>query len=114
MGEPLCPVSVAVAAYPAFKASASSPLLIIPANPPLPRPCSLPFQPAAGSQTSILMSESDVGFACATTRQNAGRVLYKPELSSPASGSGGPEKLPAAILCAEVIVAPGIFSPASF
>src|SRR6266851_10301564 len=38
---------------------------------------SLPFQAAdGGSQTSILISESLVGFMVAATRQNAGRFLY--------------------------------------
>ena len=49
-----------------------------------PVPCSLPFHPETGSQTSILMSESAVGFASATTRQNAGKLLYNAELSCPA------------------------------
>jgi hypothetical protein len=34
-----------------------------------------PFQPDAGIQTSILMSESVDGFSVAATRQNAGRPL---------------------------------------
>jgi hypothetical protein len=34
-----------------------------------------PFQPDAGIQTSILMSESVDGFNLAATRQNAGRPL---------------------------------------
>src|SRR5712691_10752933 len=48
---------------------------IVPAHPPLPTACNLPFQPEAGSQTSILMSESLVGFRVAATRQNAGNAL---------------------------------------
>src|ERR1700736_4664298 len=44
-----------------------------PAQPPLPSPSYLPFQPEVGSQTSILMSESLEGFKVAATRQNSGR-----------------------------------------
>src|SRR6188768_3688405 len=46
---------------------------MVPFQPPLPTACSLPFQPAIGSQTSILMSDSLVGVSVAATRQNAGR-----------------------------------------
>src|SRR5437867_8173553 len=42
-----------------------------PANPPLPTPWNLPFQPEAGSQTSSLISESLDGFSTSETRQNA-------------------------------------------
>ena len=45
---------------------------MLPFKPPLPTAWNLPFQPAAGSQTSILMSESLVGVSVAATRQNAG------------------------------------------
>src|SRR5215471_5870457 len=86
--DPVWPVSVAVAAYPAFTEVASCTLSIDPANPPTPIPSSLPFQPETGSQTSSLMSESEVGFASAMTRQNAGRLLYKRE--RPGEGAGGP------------------------
>ena len=37
---------------------------MVPANPPLPTTCSLPFQPDDGSQTSALMSERGAGFEC--------------------------------------------------
>src|SRR5688572_27043422 len=46
---------------------------MLPFHPPLPTAWNLPFQPAAGSHTSILMSDSFVGVSVAATRQNAGR-----------------------------------------
>ena len=46
-----------------------------PGNPPLPCPCTRWFQPDMGSHISILICESEVGFAMADTRQNAGRSL---------------------------------------
>src|SRR5579862_4802795 len=45
-----------------------------PAKPPLPRPWNLPFQPAAGSQTSNWMLESGAGLMTPATRQKAGRL----------------------------------------
>src|SRR5262245_27738821 len=49
---------------------------MVPAQPPLPTAWNLPFHaPAAGSQTSILMSESEEGLSVAVTRQNAGNRL---------------------------------------
>ena len=45
---------------------------MVPAHPPLPTAWNFPFQPDAGSQTSILMSESPDGVSVAATRQNAG------------------------------------------
>src|SRR3954451_2187543 len=47
-----------------------------PAQPPLPTAWNLPFHPLAGSQTSILMSESLVGVSVATTRQNSLSAMY--------------------------------------
>src|SRR5512138_1587116 len=47
---------------------------MLPAHAPLPTACSFVFQLAAGSQTSILMSESLEGVSVAATRQNGGRV----------------------------------------
>src|SRR5579883_763424 len=44
-----------------------------PFQPPLPTIWNLPFQPAMGSQTSDLISESLEGFSVISTRQNAGR-----------------------------------------
>src|SRR6266850_2315479 len=43
-----------------------------PAQPPLPTAWNFPFQAAAGSHTSIRMSESDDGLSVAATRQKAG------------------------------------------
>src|SRR5262245_11727918 len=45
---------------------------MLPDHPPLPIPMNLPFQPSAGIQTSILISESEVGLMVAATRQKAG------------------------------------------
>src|SRR6266849_2235286 len=82
---------------------------MIPAQPPLPTDWSLPFQPEAGSQTSILISESLVGFNVAVTRQKAGRFL-----KSAGSGAFGPLKTssgglnaPAGTIRADVIVVSG-------
>src|SRR5688572_18025619 len=75
---------------------------IAPLNPPLPTAWNLPFQPEAGNQTSILMSESLVGFSVAATRQNAGSAVKS--LESPgASGLNAP----ACTGAATVIVARG-------
>src|ERR1017187_2932979 len=49
---------------------------MVPAQPPLPTAWNFPFQPDSGSQTSIWMSESLVGFSVAATRQKAGSSLY--------------------------------------
>src|SRR5262245_3970518 len=48
---------------------------MFPAQPPLPTAWNFPFQASAGSQTSILMSESDEGVSVAATRQKAGSCL---------------------------------------
>src|SRR5437762_10996488 len=45
---------------------------MVPAQPPLPTASNFPFQSAAGSQTSILMSDSDEGASVAVTRQKVG------------------------------------------
>src|SRR5580658_7105714 len=58
-----------------------------PAHPPLPTAWNFPFHPEAGSQTSILMSESSLGFKVAATRQNAGRSL------KPTAGAAVPPKV---------------------
>src|SRR5215470_3392329 len=44
-----------------------------PWNPPPPVPRKRPFQLFSGSQTSILIAESELGASVAVTRQNAGR-----------------------------------------
>src|SRR5262245_10335869 len=58
-----------------------------------------PFQPVTGNHTSILMSESAVGFNVAATRQNAGseRFGWKP----------GTANAPASTCAAVVIVVSG-------
>src|SRR6478672_3798806 len=79
-----------------------------PANPPFPTPRYLPFQPASGSHTSILISESLPGLIVAATRQNAGRFFTE------AGGTLAPGGInaPAATGCADVMVVSGRFSAA--
>jgi hypothetical protein len=72
----------------------------------------LRFHPDAGSQTSILMSESLVGFNVAATRQNAGRSLKATTGGGPPVVSPGGVNLPAATGCASVIVVFGNASDA--
>ena len=48
---------------------------MIPWKPPPPVPRNLPFQFVSGSQTSILMLESELGVRVAVTRQKAGRPV---------------------------------------
>src|SRR5271165_1927799 len=50
-------------------------VLDLPGKAAVPTPSNFPFQPEAGIQTSILMSESLVGFNLAATRQNAGMLV---------------------------------------
>ena len=71
-----------------------------PAQPPLPTAWNFPFQSAAGSQTSILMSESVDGVSVAATRQKAGRRLNCGTAAALAPGSVNP---PAGTICARVI-----------
>jgi hypothetical protein len=80
-----------------------------PDQPPLPTAWNLPFQPESGIQTSILISESDVGFKVAATRQKAGRFLYGGGPCKFAAPAGGVNS-PAGIGCAIVIVVSGSFS----
>src|SRR5262249_47178986 len=71
---------------------------MLPAQAPFPTACNFPFQPepgapepcaeAAGSQTSILMSESLDGVSVAATRQNAGR-FEKASAPRPPRPAGG-------------------------
>jgi hypothetical protein len=58
------------------------------AQPPLLTAWNFPFQPEAGSQTSIWMSVSLVDLSVAATRQNAGSSLYWR-----AAAAGAPGKL---------------------
>src|SRR5512138_1484238 len=73
---------------------------MLPAHAPLPTACSFVFQLAAGSQTSILMSESLDGVSVAATRQNGGRVA-KTLLPRPARPFGS-ANCPAPTVCASV------------
>ena len=77
-----------------------------PAQPPFPTDWSLLFHPDAGSQTSILISESLEGVRVAVTRQNEGRWA-KGEAEGCAAGSArtatGGVKAPAATSAADVI-----------
>src|SRR4029450_9143484 len=54
-----------------------------PPKPPFPVPRRLPFHPAMGIQSSILISESGLGINVARTRQKAGKS---------ANGEGGPPR----------------------
>src|SRR5213594_1235445 len=75
---------------------------MFPVQPPFPTASNLPFHPDAGSQTSILISESLLGFNVAATRQNAGRSLNPPPPRPPPCVNA-----PAATACAVVIVVSG-------
>src|SRR5271154_3873495 len=82
---------------------------MFPAQAPLPTDSSLPFQFNGGSHTSILMSESLVGFNVAATRQMAGRFA-KFGAGNPGNAGiapGGNVSCPAATDCARVTVACG-------
>src|SRR5882672_3016252 len=72
--------------------------------PPVPFPWKLPFQPVTGIHTSILMSESPVGFRVAVTRQKAGRFLNGARGSPRPPPPGGGVNAPAATVAADVIV----------
>src|SRR5882757_10761175 len=71
---------------------------MVPWNPPPPVPRNLPFHPLAGSQTSILMLESELGVRVAVIRQNAGRPVIV------VGGAPGTTKIPVALSAAELIV----------
>src|SRR5437867_8378614 len=81
---------------------------MFPFHPPFPTASNFPFQFDAGSQTSILISESPVGFNVAAIRQNAGRSLNcaPPPRPPPPAGANAP----AATACADVTVVSGSFS----
>src|SRR3954452_6935634 len=80
---------------------------MVPAQPPFPTAWNFPFQPDAGSQISVLISESLLGVSVAVTRQNAGRLANglaaPPRPCAPVGGT----KAPAATICAESILAFG-------
>jgi hypothetical protein len=73
--------------------------VITPWKPPPPVPRNLPFHPLSGSQTSILMLESELGVRVAVTRQKGG---------SPVIAVGGLEpgttNTPVVLSAAELIV----------
>src|SRR5262245_56508657 len=73
---------------------------MVPAQPPLPTAWNLPFHVWAGSQTSILMSESEEGVSVAATRQNAGNCLTCCTAAGPVPGRLNP---PAGTIWAKVI-----------
>src|SRR5271166_4248131 len=84
-----------------------------PAHPPLPTAWNFPFHPEAGNQTSILISESSVGFRVAAMRQNAGRSLnLTAGAGLPPKALSGGMNSPAATGCARVIVVFDIASDA--
>src|SRR5262245_11688400 len=76
-----------------------------PAQPPFPTAWNLPFQPFAGSHTSILMSESVVGVSVAATRQNDGRVAYGFAPPAPRRPPSGGANAPGATTSTRSIVA---------
>src|SRR5688572_25537146 len=73
---------------------------MVPAQPPLPTAWNLPFHATAGSQTSILMSESEEGVSVAATRQKAGNWLNCCTAAGPVPGRLNP---PAGTISAKVI-----------
>src|SRR5437763_846460 len=77
---------------------------MLPAHAPLPTASSLPFHPEAGSQTSILMSESLDGVSVAATRQNTGSP---PKAVRPLAPRPGATNVPAPTVCANVIATGG-------
>src|SRR5580700_11100332 len=88
---------------------------IAPLKAPLPTAWNLPFQPDAGSQTSILISESLVGVSVAATRQNAGSAVKSPD-SPWVSGVNAPAGTGSAtvmVACGSTIFARSLHEPAS-
>src|SRR5688572_23096930 len=78
---------------------------MVPANPPFPTTCSLPFHPDDGSQTSALMSDCAPGLSVRATRQNDpsfANGLWPPG-GPPARPLGGVTE-PAATVSASVTV----------
>src|ERR1700741_169691 len=111
MSSPVWPVSVLAPAYPRRSPAALAVYPIAPEYPPLPTPSSLPFHASTGGiQTSNLISESLVGRAVASTRQNAGSGdVLLPGICGP-----GIVNPPAATGVAAFTVTSGIVSAARF
>src|SRR5580765_186106 len=87
---------------------------MLPAQPPLPTPCSLPFQPETGSHTSALMSESLDGLSVAVTRHIAGRLANVcGAFGTPPGGEAGGLNSPAPTGCAASVTFSSL-SDASF
>src|SRR3954465_9925874 len=86
-----------------------------PAHTPFPTPTNLPFQFAAGIQTSKRMSESDVGRIVPPTRQKAGNREYAAggAPGPPAPAPAGGVNAPAGTVCATVISVWASSSPLS-
>src|SRR5215470_10422713 len=80
---------------------------MVPAHPPFPSCSYLPFQPLAGSHTADLISESLLGRIVNFTSQCAGTVIAAAFAGPP--GPAGPANGPAAIVAADVTVAPESF-----
>src|SRR5437870_12788863 len=78
---------------------------MFPFQPPFPTASNFPFQFDAGSQTSILISDSLDGFNVAAIRQNAGRSLNCAPAPRPPPPAGA--NPPAATVCARVTVVSG-------
>src|SRR2546428_9107913 len=89
---------------------------MVPAHPPLPTASNLPFQPDAGSQISVLISESLLGVRVAVMRQNAGRLANGFAAAPPRAdpGPAGGTNAPAATIWAESMRALGSARLASF
>src|SRR5262249_58608712 len=97
--------------YPPGGGGPTPPWWLFPPPPPLPTAWNFPFQARAGSQTSILMSESGEGLTVAATRQKAGRRL---NCCVAAGLIPGTVKPPAGTIWAKVIEVFGSFRDDNF
>src|SRR6478672_3429489 len=87
---PVWPVSVPAALYPRPSAVVIAAYGMAPLNAPFPTARNLPFQPAAGIQSSILISESVDGLNVAAMRQNARGALIDEGVAAGPPGEKGP------------------------
>src|SRR6201988_3198687 len=95
-------------AYPSLTPAARVAGVIDPVQPPFPFASYLWFQPEAGIHSSILISESELGFTVNATRQNAGTSLNDAALPFPFAPPPPPaENAPAATDSAAVMVVLG-------